>query len=48
LGTDILIFENLKQAKLPDVEKTLYAATCEAWMKYEITNNPPYPMLVVY
>jgi hypothetical protein len=48
LGTDILIFDTLKQAKLPDVGKPLYAATCEAWIEYKITNNPPYPMSVVY
>jgi hypothetical protein len=32
-----------KQAQLPNVEKTLYTATNEAWKEYETMDNPPTP-----
>jgi hypothetical protein len=37
-----------KQAQLPDVEKTIYTATDEAWKEYEVDANPPNPNHVVY
>jgi hypothetical protein len=35
------------QAQLPEVEKTVYAATDEAWNEYE-AKDTPFPSLVIY